>query len=539
MNLTITKRLMLMIAGAIIALILVGGAGLGSLAILRADLKLMNENTLPSVDLVDRAEVDLLNTRLGVNRHIMSIDESQMQGAEAAITESQNSLKKALTDYEKLLSDAKDRELYDKAGKAVEHYLSKIDMVLNLSRANDDEPARDLLFREVSPAGQAAFVALEAMAEYNEDNARTAQLAGERAASFSLVLMIVVIGLAISLIGGMGLLLIRNIGGALKGMQETVKRIESERDFTCRAPVVQRDEIGETALALNRLIERMQDNLKEIASGAHEVASASERLSSTSDEVAEAASQQSAAASNMAATVEEMTVSINHVGDRAMEANSVSSESGRLAADGEKVINQTVADINEISQVVEVAAAQIRALEGQSQNISSVVAVIKEVADQTNLLALNAAIEAARAGEQGRGFAVVADEVRKLAERTSSSTQEIAGMIDAIRSGAQAAVASMGGAVERVSVGVTRAQDASTAIQQIGSGSRNAVHMVSEITSSIREQSAASNNIAQQVERIASMAEESSAAAQESAQSAIHLDKQAAQVRREIDRLKV
>ncbi len=524
MNLTITKRLMLMIAGAIIALILVGGAGLGSLAILRADLKLMNENTLPSVDLVDRAEVDLLNARLGVTRHIMSIDESQMQGAEAAITESQNSLKKALTDYEKLLSDAKDRELYDKPSKAVEHYLSKIDMVLNLSRANDDEPARDLLFREVSPAGQAAFVALEAMAEYNEDNARTAQLAGERAASFSLVLMIVVIGLAISLIGGMGLLLIRNIGGALKGMQETVKRIESERDFTCRAPVVQRDEIGETALALNRLIERMQDNLKEIASGAHEVASASARLSSTSDEVAEAASQQSAAASNMAATVEEMTVSINHVGDRAMEANSVSCESGRLAPDGAKVINQTVGDINEISQVVEVAAAQIRALEGQSQNISSVVAVIKEVADQTNLLALNAAIEAARAGEQGRGFAVVADEVRKLAERTSSSTQEIAGMIDAIRSGAQTAVASMGGAVERVSVGVTRAQDASTAIQQIGSGSRNAVHMVSEITSSIREQSAASNNIAQQVERIASMAEESSAAAQESAESARHLD---------------
>jgi len=524
MNLTITKRLMLMIAGAIVALILVGGAGLGSLAILRADLKLMNENTLPSVDLVDRAEVDLLNTRLGVTRHIMSIDESQMQGAEAAITESQNSLKKALADYEKLVSDAKDRELYDKASKAVAQYLSKIDMVLNLSRANEDEPAREFLISEVSPAGQAAFVALEAVAEYNEENAQVAQREGERAANISLVLMIVVVALAVLLIGGMGLLLIRNIGGALKGMQETVKRIESERDFTCRAPVVQRDEIGETALALNRLIERMQDNLKEIASGAHEVASASERLSSTSDEVAEAASQQSAAASSMAATVEEMTVSINHVGDRAMEANDVSAESGRLAADGERVINQTVADINEISQVVEVAAAQIRALEGQSQNISSVVAVIKEVADQTNLLALNAAIEAARAGEQGRGFAVVADEVRKLAERTSSSTQEIAGMIDAIRSGAQTAVASMGGAVERVSAGVARAQDASTAIQQIGSGSRNAVHMVSEITSSIREQSAASNNIAQQVERIASMAEESSAAAQESAESARHLD---------------
>ena len=524
MKLTITQRLILMIASVIVALVIVGLAGLASVALLRADLKLMNENTLPSVDLVDRAEVDLLSTRLGVNQHIMSIDEQQKQGAETAIKESRASLKQAISDYEKLLSDAKDRELYDKAGKAVEFYLSKIDMVLNLSRANEDEPARELLIGEVSPAGQAAFDALEAVAKYNEQNAKQAQAEGERVANFSLISVVSVVGLAIVLVGGMGLLLIRSIGGALRGMQETVKHIESERDFTQRAPVVQRDELGETALALNRLIERMQQNLKEIASGAHEVATASERLSSTSDEVAEAANQQSAAASSMAATVEEMTVSINHVGDRAMEANEVSAESGRLAADGEKVINQTVADINEIARAVEVAAQQIRALEGQSQNISSVVAVIKEVADQTNLLALNAAIEAARAGEQGRGFAVVADEVRKLAERTSSSTQEIAGMIEAIRSGAQTAVTSMAGAVERVSAGVARAQDASTAIQQIGSGSRNAVHMVGEITGSIREQSAASNNIAQQVERIASMAEESSAAAQESAESARHLD---------------
>jgi len=539
MNLTITKRLMLMIAGAIVALILVGGAGLGSLAILRADLKLMNENTLPSVDLVDRAEVDLLNTRLGVTRHIMSIDESQMQGAEAAITESQNSLKKALADYEKLVSDAKDRELYDKASKAVAQYLSKIDMVLNLSRANEDEPAREFLISEVSPAGQAAFVALEAVAEYNEENAQVAQREGERAANISLVLMIVVVALAVLLIGGMGLLLIRNIGGALKGMQETVKRIESERDFTCRAPVVQRDEIGETALALNRLIERMQDNLKEIASGAHEVASASERLSSTSDEVAEAASQQSAAASSMAATVEEMTVSINHVGDRAMEANDVSAESGRLAADGERVINQTVADINEISQVVEVAAAQIRALEGQSQNISSVVAVIKEVADQTNLLALNAAIEAARAGEQGRGFAVVADEVRKLAERTAQSTREIAQLIADIQRDANGAVGVMEDVVQKVEAGAANAGEAIDAVESIRRSTDNVQSSVAEIAHSIQEQNQASAMIAGEMERLSSISEEASHAVGQTSNSAGELQALSARLRQTVARYRI
>jgi len=154
------------------------------------------------------------------------------------------------------------------------------------------------------------------------------------------------------------------------------------------------------------------------------------------------------------------------------------------------------------------------------------------VADQTNLLALNAAIEAARAGEQGRGFAVVADEVRKLAERTSASTSEIAGTVDAMRSNAGSAVASMHGVVSKVAHGVERAQAANDSIKQIGDGSRNAVAMVEEIASAIREQGSATNNIATQVERIAQMSEESSAAAGNSAQTAQELDGLAADMQR-------
>ncbi len=145
-------------------------------------------------------------------------------------------------------------------------------------------------------------------------------------------------------------------------------------------------------------------------------------------------------------------------------------------------------DINEIAGSVDQASTSIRELGTQSERISSVVAVIREVADQTNLLALNAAIEAARAGEQGRGFAVVADEVRKLAERTAMSTREISEMVESVRSGARAAVERMELAVVRVSAGVERAEGASTSIREIGAASRNAVGMVSEITDAIREQ---------------------------------------------------
>jgi len=196
------------------------------------------------------------------------------------------------------------------------------------------------------------------------------------------------------------------------------------------------------------------------------------------------------------------------------------------------VIGQTVSDIQGIALSVHEAAELIHELEQHSQQISKIVIVIREVADQTNLLALNAAIEAARAGEQGRGFAVVADEVRKLAERTGTSTKEIASTVSAMRTNASNAVICMQGVVSKVTEGVERAQEANRSIKKIGEGSRNAVAMVTEITNAIREQGSATNNIAIQVERIAQMSEQSSAAAGNSAQTAQDLDRLANDMKR-------
>ena len=322
-------------------------------------------------------------------------------------------------------------------------------------------------------------------------------------------------------------------------MEQTVSRVETELDLTVRVPARRDDEIGKMGAALNRLLARLQNNLQSVAQAATHVAQSAEAMSDASRQVATTSEAQSSAASDMAASMEELTVSINHVGDRATHTRERVAYAGTLATDGEGVVVKTVGDIDAIALSVSASAELINQLEAQSQQISSVVNVIKEVADQTNLLALNAAIEAARAGEQGRGFAVVADEVRKLAERTGKSTFEITQTIDVMRNGAQAASTSMRSAVEQVTASVARAGGACDLIRQIGEGSREAVGMVSEITEAIHEQSAASTSVAQSVERIAQMAEESTAAAHESANTAQRLNSLAHEMRVITDQYKL
>ncbi len=520
---SIANKLKVMAVSAIVALIAVGGIGIVAMNNLDGALAYSNKKAIPSIELIYQIKTQQQLVALGVYRHVGATDKGQMSEIEETIATAAKAMSDALTRYEAYLRTDKGRQLLDAEKAAAKEYLALLPAVLEKSRAGDKSGALDQAAAMAASRARQSKQNDEHIA-YNEENVAKRADAAEAEARRDQGLTIGITLMAALLVGGISLVVIRGINRSLAAMQKAMSRIEGSLDFTAHAEVIGRDEIATVAAGLNRLIETLRASLGKIAGNAHTISDASAHLAQASSQVAAASAHQSDSASSMAASVEQMTVSIAHVSDRSDEAHALSSESGQYAAEGEAVIAQTVGDINRIAESVAQASQRIGELEASSEQISSIVAVIKEVAEQTNLLALNAAIAAARAGEQGRGFAVVADEVRKLAERTSASTQEISGKIESIRTVSKDAAQSMAHAVTLVSTGVARAGDANAAIGRISQASRHAVAMVEEITAAIREQSQASTTIASNVEGIAQMAEESSAAAQASAESARRLD---------------
>ena len=256
----------------------------------------------------------------------------------------------------------------------------------------------------------------------------------------------------------------------------------------------------------------LQDMIGNIGEASEQIECATQQLAASSEQVLTSANVQSDTASAMAATVEQLAVSINHIAENAQQTYDMAKKAGDMTDAGIQVMARATAEMHTIAELVAESSQDVETLAAQSRNISAIVDVIRGIAEQTNLLALNAAIEAARAGEQGRGFAVVADEVRSLAGRTAQSTTEIIALVDAVHSGMHKAKNSMAAGCERVSIGTQLVDQAGSSMGGIRQALNESLQAVSVISLSLQEQRAASEQVAMSVERVAQIVEENSAA---------------------------
>jgi methyl-accepting chemotaxis protein len=305
---------------------------------------------------------------------------------------------------------------------------------------------------------------------------------------------------------------------------------QGEGDLTKRVPASGTDEIAVLGNYFNQFIEKLQKMIGKVAHVTDKVASASVELSATAEEISKGTDTLTSRASQTAAAVEEMNATVSQVAQNSGKAATLAQETVKTAKDGGSVVSDTISGMQQLSDAVSSSATIIAELGKSSDQIGEIVRVIEDIADQTNLLALNAAIEAARAGEQGRGFAVVADEVRKLAERTTKATKEIGDMIRQIQQDTRGAVESMQQGTVKVTSGVDLVNRTGKALARIVEMVSESADMIRQIAVASEEQSVATQQIANDIENVAKVTKESASGANESAKASHDLSQLATEL---------
>ncbi len=353
-----------------------------------------------------------------------------------------------------------------------------------------------------------------------------AQVAGffKKGMAFTLPLIIIASG-------GLVFFLRRMVTTPLRNLVERFRDIaEGEGDLTMRVDQSRTDEIGELGKWFNSFVERVHDLIVSFAGAASEVASASNEIAASATEMAGGMQEQNEQITQISAAVEEMSASVIGVAHNSADAAKSAEKSGNVATEGGQVVAETIEGMHTISQAVASSAECVTELGKRGEQIGEIISVINDIADQTNLLALNAAIEAARAGEHGRGFAVVADEVRKLAERTTTATEEVAQSIREIQTQTKHAVNQMGDGTTQVQEGVKKATRAGQSLEQIVVGAKEVSCMIQSIAATADEQSAVAEEISRNIQSVSALSNQVGEGTAQSAQAAEKLSRKSEQL---------
>ncbi|MFB2727136.1 methyl-accepting chemotaxis protein [Shewanella mangrovisoli] len=350
--------------------------------------------------------------------------------------------------------------------------------------------------------------------------------------SISIFITLAGIAMLISIV--IGLWVNRSVMNPIRDIVENLKTIRQDSDLTVKFKTFNNDELGQISTSLTQVIEHLRGILHSIAEAANTVNSSATELSSFTQATNKRMQQQQAETEQTATAMNEMTATVAEVAQSAAAAADSAKDADSYAANGNHIVMQSITSMSQLSEQIQKTAQVIGFLSNESQNIGRVLDVIKSIAEQTNLLALNAAIEAARAGEQGRGFAVVADEVRTLAQRTQKSTQEIEAMIATLQQGVKEAVNAMEVGINQVDDANDKANQAGQALKEIVASVDNITELNTHIATAAEEQSSVAESINRSIIAISDIAEHSTNSALELSESVLNLTKLANSMRNQV-----
>ena len=465
-NMNIAPRAFLGFALIGALMLFLGVFALNQMSKIRGATEDITLSSVPSIRALDEftqltLRLRVLSYRLLTNRE----PEVQQKTLEAFELRNQQ-IRTAQAVYEKLIESSEERSTYDEYVRLLGQYHQIEERMKSLSRANQVDELRSLLNTELLSNSEQVNAVLTRLLDLNNKMALATnqQAEDQYDLAFDLVVGLLVIATALTLL--FAWLLTRSITLPISQALGAAEEI-AEGNLTRPIKIDGNDEAGRLLAAMAKMQDKLRDTLQRIAGSATQLASAAEELNAVTDESARGLTQQNNEIEQAATAVNEMTSAVEEVARNAVSTSEASRNATTSAGDGRDLVQETVSAIERMSGDVQATATLIGDLANESRDIGKVLDVIRGLADQTNLLALNAAIEAARAGEAGRGFAVVADEVRALAHRTQQSTSEIERMIGSIQAGTEHAVDSMRNSTERAESTLNIAKGAGLSLDTI------------------------------------------------------------------------
>lgn len=542
-NLKISTRLIVAFSLMILIVASVGGLGLWGISkmnfymvdIATTDSKLVEyaQRTRANMNIFRRYEKDLF---LNIE------DPAKMQEYMKKFDDNGVRFHERMEQMLKIVDTQKDKDTLNTVAKLIKEYDAGFDKVYEMIKVGTVTTPQDAN-KAMGPYKPGADKAQEMIIEFAKDQdkrmeemIKEANSGAAKVEKTIIALIVVAIFIAIALT----IVIIRSITRPLAVfLERTTDIAQGEGDLTKRLEASGSDEIAQVSRMFNLFIDKLHGIISQIASTSMQVAAASAQVHSTSEQIATGAEEVAAQAGTVATASEEMSATSGDIAQNCQMAAEGAQRASQSASNGAEVVEKTVTVMGQIANKVQETAKTVESLGARSDQIGAIIGTIEDIADQTNLLALNAAIEAARAGEQGRGFAVVADEVRALAERTTRATREIGEMIKAIQQETKGAVTAMEQGVRQVETGTEEAQRSGQALQEILQQVNDVAMQINQVATAAEEQTATTSEISSNMQQITEVVMQTSHGAQESATAAAQLNSNAEELQRLVRQFKL